>query len=336
VNLSDLGEFGFLHHMAPKFLTKMPQGVEGIGNDCAVIPYSHDLSYLVTTDLLNENIHFIKEKIPPQELGYKALAVNLSDIAAMGGNPRYAFLALGMPPDTSLDWMDAFLEGFRQLAVQTDVLLLGGDTTKADCITLNVMIIGVIETAKIKRRSRASIGDLICCTGYLGDSGGGLKFLLENLPQDPSSISLIQAHNLPKPHLEEGAWLASQPGVHAMMDISDGLASDIKRIMELSHCGAHIEVDQLPLSPDLLHASKRFHWSPENIALTAGEDYCLLTTIDPQACSLIQEAYWKRFHRPLYRIGVILSGSSLIYTLHKKNFQPVSEGYDAFKSHRKN
>jgi thiamine-monophosphate kinase len=330
MTLGDLGEFGFIHRFAPLFYPNIP-GVEGIGDDCAVIPFHDHLSYLATTDLLIENTHFIKTLISPHDLGYKSLAVNLSDIAAMGGKPQYAFLSLGLPIDTPITWSDEFFSGLKQLANETGVFLLGGDTTRSNQVVINIFLLGMMETYLIKRRSQAIPGDIICCTGYLGDSGGGLKILLEGLELNDHSRSLIQAHIHPYPYLEEGAWLAAQPGVHAMIDISDGLASDIQRVMEASHCGAHLEVERLPLSVQLQHASQLFGWSAENLALTAGEDYCLLTTIDPKYASSVCEAYQERFKQPLFQIGTILPTPSLLYTYHKKIYKPIGEGFDHFK-----
>lgn len=330
MTLADLGEFGFIHRFAPLFHFNQP-GVEGIGNDCAVIPYRDHLSFLVTTDLLVENTHFIKNQINPLDLGYKSLAVNLSDIAAMGGKPHYAFLSLGLPIETPIEWADAFFAGLRQLATQTGVMLLGGDTTRSSQIVINILLIGVIENSLIKRRSQATPGDIICCTGHLGDSGAGLKILLNEIPIDAIRQRLIQAHVHPRPHLEEGAWLAAQSGVHAMMDVSDGLAGDIQRIMEESHCGAHLEIERLPVSSELRKACQSLGWSAENMALTAGEDYCLLVTIDPQDFPSIKEAYQRRFQRPLFPLGTILSESTLIYTYHQKPFILNEEGFDHFK-----
>lgn len=332
MKLKDLGEFELINRFARLFSSNMPKGVEGIGNDCAVIPFGKDNALLVTTDLLVENTHFIKHLISPRDLGYKSLSVNISDIAAMGGKPKYAFLSLALPSETSLAWIDAFMLAFAQLAEETDVLLLGGDTTRSTLITVNVLIIGEIVPTTIKRRSQAVVGDIICCTGFLGDSGGGLKIVLEDLPQNEVEKELIEAHYRPYPHLKEGNWLAQQAGVHAMMDISDGLASDIRRVMEESLCGAHIEVEKLPLSDNLVKASTRHHWKAEELALTAGEDYCLLLTVDPSKYRELSDHFSHQFQRPLYQIGTILPGSELKYTFHKEPYLPSGSGFDHFKS----
>lgn len=332
MKLKDLGEFELIRRLVPIFNSNLPKGVEGIGNDCAVIPSNDHLSLLVTTDLLVENTHFIKYQISAPDLGYKSLSVNISDIAAMGGKPRYAFLSVGMPIETPLAWIDGFVEGFAQLAEENNILLLGGDSTRSELVTINVLIIGEIETSLIKRRSQAKPNDLICCTGYLGDSGGGLKILKDGLPQDKIAKSLLEAHFRPYPQVEEGIWLSNQPGIHAMMDISDGIASDIHRIMEESHCGAHLEVEKLPLSENLKAASKQYHWEAEELALSGGEDYSLLFTVDPIHFEKLQSAFFNTFHRPLYKIGTILQGSELLYTLHNQVYHPKSSGFDHFKT----
>lgn len=333
MQLKDLGEFALIKQIAPLFKSLIPPGVEGIGNDCAVIPYGENRSLLITTDLMVETTHFIKNQISPEDLGYKILAVNLSDIRAMGGKPLWAFLSFALPVDTPMKWINAFMSGFRGLAEQTGVLLLGGDTTRSEHSMVNVTLIGEIETQYIKRRSQAVPGDIICCTGHLGDSGGGLKILLEELPQDKTAKELIKSHFRPDPQLQEGAWLARQKGVHAMMDISDGLASDIHRIMEESHCGAHIHVEQLPISENLKRASELFGWQRENLALTAGEDYCLLLTVDPEAFGEISRSYLTKFQTPLYPLGTILPKHDLIYTLHGKPYTLIGGGFDHFKEH---
>ncbi len=331
--LKDLGEFGLIARWKEQLQQTLPSGIEGIGDDCALMPSHENHSLLATTDLLIENTHFMRTKISAEDLGYKALAVNLSDIAAMGGQPLYAFLSLGLPPNISVEWTEQFFAGFKSLADQTHVLLLGGDTTRSSLLVINVLVIGNMKTAAIKRRSAARPHDLICCTGYLGDSGAGLQMLLHDLPLDDQAQALVQAHHRPRPHLAEGAWLAKQPGVHAMMDVSDGIDSDMRRIMEASHCGAHIQVESLPISATLRHLCQQRGWSAEDMALTAGEDYCLLLTVDPLHYSALQQAYQQHFQRPLFTIGTISDTSSLIYSFHNQPFKLKHSGFDHFKVH---
>ena len=286
----------------------------------------------MTTDLLVENTHFIKYQISAADLGFKSLSVNLSDIAAMGGKTLLCISLHGLACRYPVKWIDEFIAGFAELAEKAGVLLLGGDTTRSNLVAVNVLIIGEIETSLIKRRSQAKPGDLICCTGFLGDSGGGLKILQEKLPQEGVAKELMIADFRPQPQLAEGVWLARQPGVHAMMDVSDGVSSDIRRIMEESLCGAHLEVEKLPISENLRKASEQFGWQAEDLALSAGEDYCLLLTVDPSNYDALKTGFSHQFHRSLHQIGTILPGPELTFTFHNKVYVPSGTGFDHFKS----
>ncbi|CUI17111.1 Thiamine-monophosphate kinase [Candidatus Protochlamydia naegleriophila] len=332
MKLHTLGEFGLIQRFSPFFTQNLPLGVEGIGDDCAIIPQNGQHSFLITTDLLIESIHFLTTTTSPEDLGYKSLAVSLSDIAGMGGKPLYAFLSIALPSTMEVDWVDRFFQGFRQLAESENVLLLGGDTTRSEEIAINVLVIGSAQTDHIKRRSQAKEGDIICSTGYLGDSGAGLKILLENLPHNPITEALIHQHVHPRPHLSEGEWLASQVGVHAMMDISDGLDSDIQHIMERSHCGAKLYLDKLPLSPSLKTCAKQYGWFAEEMAATAGEDYCLLATVNPNAYAALNLGYQQLFDRPLFKVGEITTGSTLSYLKDGQPFQLSKTGFDHFSA----
>lgn len=333
MRLNELGEFGLIKRFSPLFSQNLPPEIKGIGDDCAVISQNAQQAFLMTTDLLVESVHFIKENISPEDLGYKSLAVSLSDIAAMGGTPLYAFLSIGLPADQEVDWVDRFFQGFQTLAQAEHVLLLGGDTTRSPTgIIINCLVVGTAHKASIKLRSTAQIGDLVCSTGYLGDSGAGLKILLDHLPLNAVTQPLVQEHNRPRPHLPEGQWLAQQLGVHAMMDISDGLDSDICRILESSYCGAEINLASLPLSPSFRICAQQFSWQGPEMAATAGEDYCLLVTVDPKRYESINTAYQQLFERPLFKLGQITASSSFT-PLYRLNGQPYSlskRGFDHF------
>lgn len=333
MKLSDLGEFGFIQDLTARFRQNLPTGVEGIGDDCAVLPCHGETVFLVTTDLFIEGIHFLKDKITAEDLGYKSLAVNLSDIAAMGGVPLYAFLSLGMPPHTEVHWVNQLLNSFQKLAKEENVFLLGGDTSCSDKIVINLLIIGQAQKSHIKRRCCAKPGDIICCTGHLGNAGAGLRVILDDLPLNENTTSLWRDHVHPPLYLKESQWLAQQEAVHAMIDVSDGVDSDIRHIMERSGTGARIHVNQLPLSNALKQASEEFGWDPYEIALTGGEDYCLLLTIDPASFDAINAEYSKLFHHPLYQIGTITDEAQQLHYL--ENGQPVhfaQQGFDHFQN----
>lgn len=334
MTIRDMGELNIIQGVKELFDNPAPLGVEGIGDDCAIIPYGKESSLLITTDLLIENTHFLRNKIHPSELGYKALAVNLSDIAAMGGQPLYAFLSIGLPGNISTQWLDQFFQGIKSIADPFNVLILGGDTSRAESIVINFTIIGSIKTTHIKKRSHAKEGDIICCTGFLGGSAAGLRLLLENLPSDsPIAKRLIQDHYRPYPHVAQGQWLSHYPGVHAMMDLSDGLASDIQRIMEQSHCGARIQLDALPLSEDLVNISELYGWPAKEMAAIGGEDYSLVLTIEEKAFESIAEAYQNQFGHPLHQIGRIVSEREGLIWLgsHNESIRLKHKGFEHFK-----
>lgn len=283
--IATLGEFGLIEHIKTQFPT--PEGVEGIGDDCAILPQTTGLDTLFSTDLLVEGIHFLRQEIPPHLLGWKSAAVNISDIAAMGGKPTGTFLSIAFPKDLEMDWVEGFISGYREISNRYDIPLLGGDTTGSQGpICINVGIMGQIPHGNSKLRAHAQAGDLICVTGNLGDSGIGLKIILDKLNhtdlygQDADAQALIHRHYHPVPQVEAGLILSHCPGVHAMMDLSDGIGSDLRHILKASHVGAHLDASLLPLSAEAKRFCQRIGWEPRAFALNGGEDYQLLFTMD--------------------------------------------------------
>lgn len=187
--------------------------------------------------------------------------------------------------------------------------LLGGDTTKSRAgLVLNVVILGEADGKHLKYRSSARPGDIVAVTGNLGDSEGGLRLILKGEEKGrikPEEKYLIQRHYRPRPHLEEGRFLAGQPEVRAMMDVSDGIDSDLRRIMERSGCGVKVFLEQLPISPALKKCASRYHWNLDEVAAAGGEDYCLLLTVAPEKFTGLAEKFFRRFGRPLPAIGQI-------------------------------
>lgn len=331
--LSDIGEFGLIKNFSKQFLENLPKNVTGIGDDCSIVPLNNTESQLVTTDMLIEDIHFIKENISAKELGYKSLAVNLSDIAAMGGTPQWAHLSLGLPVSTEVKWIKDFFSGVSDLAEKYNVKLLGGDTTKSpDKIAINFTISGKCRNEEIKKRSSAQTGDIICVTDYLGNSAAGLQTFLKNTPTNNDIQYLQNKHNKPEPHIFEGRFLAKSPGTNAMMDISDGIGSDIKHILNASGCGAEIQIDKLPLSDPLSNITKEFKWDIINLALSKGEDYILLVTINKDQFEKIATEFQNKFEKPLYNIGQITDQKDqLIFKNKNQIIDKISHGFDHFK-----
>jgi thiamine-monophosphate kinase len=331
--LSETGEFGLIARISKYFKQDLKPGVTGIGDDCAIIPVNNKHALLITTDMLIEGQHFIKNRITPYELGYKSIAVNLSDIAAMGGTPEYVFLSVGIPQSTEIKWLDEFFRGIKDLCDSSGTYLLGGDTTSSESkLVINIAVTGRAQLDKIKRRSTAKPGDIICVTDFTGDSGGGLKALLDNLPSDTDIKYLVKRHHMPVPCLAEGKWLSDFPGVHAMIDISDGIESDIHRIMESSGVGAEISLDEIPVSETLQRVSEKFNWNKYEIAVCGGEDYCLMLTVESHQYEYIKNNFALRFKKSLYAVGKITAKKgTLSFKINGKKTDIVKHGFDHFK-----
>ena len=330
--IKDIGEFAFINRFESKFDQMIKDSDMGIGDDCAVVSINETQNHVITTDLLIEDIHFLKTEISPFELGYKSLAVNLSDIAAMGAKPLYSFLSIGIPTNTDIDYLDRFMEGYHKLSQKYNVPLMGGDTTKSpDKIVINVAVIGISEKENTHLRSMACSGDLVCVTDNLGDSAAGLNILLNKIEQTSVHKKLIKQHHLPEPNILEGMWLAKHKQVHAMMDISDGISSDLKHILKASQKSADIHLDKLPISNELNSIAKKENWNAQEIAASGGEDYKLLFTVDAEGFDKLNADFEKEFNKPLYLIGEINEGRSEISWFKNKQKLAISKmGFDHF------
>ena len=317
MDLKSLGEFGLIDRISANF--DVPEGVTGIGDDCAVIPQQSGKCTLVTTDMLMEGTHFLMEDVSPYRLGWKSAAVNISDIAAMGGSPVGSFLAFALPAGLDSSWTDEFISGYKAVSDLSSTPLLGGDSTGSPVrVSVCVTVLGECPAGKEVRRSGAKVGDLICVTGPLGDSAGGLKVILDGLPRGEDESTLVDRHYRPLPKVTEGLALAAA-GVHSMMDISDGIGSDLRHILDASHVGAEVDCGCLPLSDCMCRCAAVHGWSVEDLAVNGGEDYELLfTTSEEAAC---------RIGIPYHVIGRIVAGSGIKWKNSTKDNQTCYRHY---------
>jgi thiamine-monophosphate kinase len=317
MSLKEIGEFGFIKKISRGCLIRSDNIIKAIGDDAAAFVTEPGQLTLITTDLLVERIHFLRAAISGYDLGYKSLAVNLSDIAAMGGTAKEAFISIAIPDDCQLNYLEAIYDGIKNLAVKYDVNVLGGDTTrsKADLI-INIVVQGIAPREELLCRDAARPGDVIFSTGFLGDSKAGLHLILNEIEADTKTLkALLNAHRVPEPHLREGRFLARQPGVHAAIDTSDGLSSDLAHIAEESRVGA------------------RFDFDPLDYALSGGEDYTLLGTIAPQSADKITNAFKQEFKRPLFAIGEITAKNQIELVYADGETKPLAlTGWDHFKA----
>lgn len=325
--VSDLGEEQIIRRFAGSG-SDLPPGITGIGDDCAVTGSAGGQKQLVGADLLIEDIHFRSGWTSYRDLGHKALAVNLSDIAAMGGRPESFFLSLALPGSMPVDRLDEFREGLMELARRYEVPLLGGDTTRSSgAFMISVMIIGRTEPEHLKLRSEARDGDILCVTGPLGDSAAGLCILEDpkkyNRLSEDHRNELLQRHFRPEPAVREGRWLGKQSAVHAMIDLSDGLLNDARHLAAQSRCRITIALEQLPLSGDFKAFGKIERTSEQlrELAAAGGEDYHLLLTVSQAQYPTVARQFVQRFGRALHAIGTVESGPPEVRTLH--NGSPV-------------
>lgn len=280
MDLRELGEFGLIEEI--KKGIEVPEGYLGIGDDCAVMPQKSGMETLVSTDMLIEGTHFLMDDISAYRLGWKSAAVNISDIAAMGGRCTGSFLSFALPQGLGKEWTDEFFRGYKEISSLYGCPLLGGDTTSSpDRLCISVTVTGEAPAGKSVKRSNAAVGDLICVTGNLGDSGCGLKLILEGCERDADAKKLIARHYLPMPRVKEGMEIAAA-GASAMMDISDGIGSDLRHILKESGVGAVVDTGSIPVSDEMERKCAQMGWDTLEMATSGGEDYELLFTISAE------------------------------------------------------
>lgn len=328
MKLSQLGEFGVIRRI--QRATPKGRGVLlGIGDDAAWLETSTG-SCLVTADLLLEGIHFRLQWTSLYALGYKSLAVNLSDIAAMGGAPAYLIVSLGIPPAFSAHDVDEFYRGIRALAVKTGVSLVGGDTNAADSLIISVCVIGHALYRPITR-SGAKVGDDIYVTGTLGDSALALELLLSKraTKRDRAVAYLLSRLHLPTPRLKAAALLSKERLARAMIDVSDGLVQDLGHLCKASGVGALIREDSLPLSPAYRSLAAK---DETRYALGGGEDYELLFCVRRNDRSRLEKIK-RRFDVPITHIGHCVEARHGVQVLgaNQRPLRLALKGHDHFK-----
>lgn len=283
---SEIGEFKLIAGLA-KQLARFPvpstvgEIVLGIGDDAAILSIPSGWQLVATADTLVEGVHFRRDWTSPTDLGWKALAVNVSDIGAMGALPTAALVCLALPPDIETRWVEQLYEGIGECAARYGCPVAGGDTVRAAAsLIISVTALGAVNPALIASRRGARLDDLICVTGTVGESAAGLALLRAGRTPstDPAFSSLFEAHLRPAPPIEAARQLAGL-GVKAMLDLSDGLASDLRRLSDRSRVGVEVEAERLPVSLATRRATASLGLSVQYVGVCGGEDYQYLFTI---------------------------------------------------------
>ncbi|MBM3305271.1 MAG: thiamine-phosphate kinase [Candidatus Aminicenantes bacterium] len=323
MRLNELGERRLVTRIRRAFARPRADVLVGIGDDAALVKAPGSL--LLSTDVLVEDQDFRRALHPPRLLGRKALNVNLSDIAAMGGRPLHALVGLAMPGDLEESWLRSFMAGLRGAARASGAALVGGDLSRADKIFISVTVTG--EARHPVTRSGARPGDRIYVSGTLGDAAMGLRLLEGRASRGRAggAAALLKAFLDPAPRLILGARLARRKLASAMIDVSDGLSVDLAHICEESGVGAEVDLDRVPLSPAL----KRLSPDPLAAALDGGEDFELLFTVRPANAAAVRRLAGKH---GLTEIGRVTSGRELIGIGPGGKRRPLrARGFDHFK-----
>lgn len=315
-----LGEFDII---AKYFARRQARSdvVLGIGDDAAVLNVRADRKLVLAMDTIAEGVHFL-EQAAPEDIGYRALAVNLSDLAAMGAEPSWMSLSLSLP-HTDERWLDGFAKGLFELAEAYDVVLIGGDTVRGP-LTVTVQVGGWVEHDRYLTRSGARAGDDIFISGVPGEAAAGLALLRAGAKQADAAVHLIQRFLRPTPRVQVGRGLRTV--ATAAMDVSDGLLADLGKLCEASGCGARLELEALPASPPMRTLFRGEECLQH--ALTGGDDYELLFTVAPTNVAALRDRAFAPI--PLTRIGSMTSEPGVHCFLGGKEYVPARTGYDHF------
>ena len=299
----------------------------GIGDDAAIFRPTAGHETLLTCDWLLEGVHFLREKHPANSVGWKCLARAVSDIAAMGGVPRCFLLSLALPTSHTGRWLGELLEGLRRASRRFHCVLAGGDTTHRNEMLINVMVVGEAQTGCAGLRSGARPGDLVYVSGRLGEAELGLQLLKRSLHRASSKDPYMKKHLYPEPRLALGQWLVKKQLASAMMDLSDGLSSDLSRLCAASAVGARLEASRIPVAR-ASNSARGDEASALRLALHGGDDYELLFTVPRKRANSLPRSFRGL---PLAKIGIITSGKKMVLVNENGREQRLDPGgWDPF------
>jgi len=301
----------------------------GVGDDAALFRPRKSHELILTCDWFLEGTHFLRDMHPPDSVGWKCLARALSDVAAMSGTPRCFLLSLALPTSLTGRWLDDFLGGLRRASRKFGCALAGGDTTYREEVLVNINVVGEVRTGYAVLRSGARTGDLIYVSGNLGEAELGLRILRRSRGPADTKNPLLKKHLYPEPRFELGQWLAEKRLVSAMMDLSDGLSSDLARLCAASDVGARLESERIPRVRGL-DAARKHGLDPLELALHGGDDYELLFTVPSKNAMSMPRVFQGLKLRP---IGRITQAAELVVCDESgRERQLVAGGWDPFRT----
>lgn len=321
-----MSEFELINQYFKSTTVQRDDVLLGIGDDCAILSPPPGKQLAVSTDTLIAGVHF-PTNTSAEDIGYKSLAVNLSDLAAMGAEPAWASLAISLP-DVNENWINAFMRGFNQLAKKYNVALIGGDTTRGP-LSITVSVTGFVNVNKSLKRSSAKVGDIIFVTGNIGDARLGLESVLGNvsIADKKQQTYFLNCLNRPEPKVIIGQILTKYPV--AAIDLSDGLLADLNHICKASSMGAVVQLDKMPLSEQLINAFyNELNWS---MICNAGDDYELCFTCPPGSVdALLSDLSDHGIN--VFPIGIINNTCEIKCYLNDEPYLNLGTGYNHFNN----
>jgi thiamine-monophosphate kinase len=305
--------------------------VIGIGDDAAVVSPTRNAQTVLTTDAQIESVHFERRFSRPTDIGYRALAVNLSDLAAMGAMPQWALLSLVLPADLPVDDVDAMVDGVVELAGRYGMAVIGGNLTRSPGpLMIDITAVGEIAPRRVLTRGGARAGDELYVSGTIGGAAAGLEMLSAEGPEFGSGASCIAKYRRPEPRVRLGVAVAQARAARAAMDLSDGLADAVHQVAEASGCGAEIDAAALPIDREALAWWQAAGTDPVGAALAGGDDYELLFAVPRSFQGRMRHARTRVAEPALTRIGVLTKDTTSRVVLRDGGRQELPKGFEHF------
>ena len=331
-SLSSLGERTLIRRITARLAASLPAPSwvkVGPGDDAAVLEPERGAYDVLTTDAVVEGIHFDRAFVPPDAIGHRALAVNLSDLAAMGALPRAALLSLALPPSLDLSDFEQLVDGVLSFASSHRVTLIGGNITQTSGpLTVDITAIGAVRPRKVLTRAGARPGDTVYVTGSLGEAAVGLQML--RVGEADASDSCVVRYLRPQPRVRAGMLLGRNRAASSCMDISDGLADCVRQVADASGVGMTLDASALPISAEVRDAQARRGQDALGLALSGGDDYELFFTVRQAHRGRLRMVCQQLGDLPITRIGVVTKGRDLMVR-DESGTRPLAEGYEHFK-----
>jgi thiamine-monophosphate kinase len=335
IKVGDIGEFALIDRLQ-RFL-QAPSGsqvVKSIGDDCAVLQPAAESELILTTDSQEEGIHYRLDWSTPEDIGWRCLAINVSDIAAMAGWPLGAVVALSLPSDLDVAFVDGLYTGMQALARDMACPIIGGNLTKTTGrVSVTITVLGEVPKGQAIYRSGAQPGDEIWVTGTLGGAKAGLEALLKaDAVRGVPTAHALACYRRPQPRLREAQFLRRRATLNSLLDLSDGLSGDLRHICKASGVGAQLEADAVPMHEDTRRIAHALQADPLSYALHGGEDFELCFTASPGQIEPIRADFEQQFHHSLVRVGTVHQGEEV--TLRHPDGSEAAlpaQGYDHFR-----